>query len=118
MVNISEFSVVLLDDPRHPDTFQLTDDNKGMSSFTVSSFRLSSQIICVVYAKLTFFSPLAIRVTEDEEKVRRFQLVSDTGNFKVKEGTAVLNSIVGNGCPIMSFYCWCLSTVELVSGRT
>ena len=29
MVNISQYSVVLLDDPRHPDTFQLTDDTRG-----------------------------------------------------------------------------------------
>lgn len=37
-VNISDFSVVLLDDPRHPDTFQLTDDIKGNSyKFKVGS---------------------------------------------------------------------------------
>ncbi|KAJ7337256.1 RasGEF [Desmophyllum pertusum] len=30
-VNISEYSVVLLDDPRQPDAFQLTDDAKGNS---------------------------------------------------------------------------------------
>lgn len=36
-MNISDFSVVLLDDPRHPDTFQLTDDIKGtVFAFTVS----------------------------------------------------------------------------------
>ena len=29
MVNITDFTVVLLDDPRHPDAFQLT-DNAGM----------------------------------------------------------------------------------------
>ncbi|XP_078358029.1 ras-specific guanine nucleotide-releasing factor RalGPS2-like [Oculina patagonica] len=31
MVNISEYTVVLLDDPRHPDAFQLTDDTRGNS---------------------------------------------------------------------------------------
>ena len=36
-MNISDFSVVLLDDPRHPDTFQLTDDIKG----TVFAFNVS-----------------------------------------------------------------------------
>lgn len=37
-VNISDFSVVLLEDPRHPDTFQLTDDIKGNSyKFKVGS---------------------------------------------------------------------------------
>lgn len=30
MVNITDFTVVFLDDPRHPDTFQLTDDTRGM----------------------------------------------------------------------------------------
>ena len=29
MVNISQYTVVLLDDPRHPDAFQLTDDTRG-----------------------------------------------------------------------------------------
>lgn len=29
MVNITDCTVVLLDDPRHPDTFQLTDDTRG-----------------------------------------------------------------------------------------
>ena len=29
MVNITNFTVVLLEDPRHPDTFQLTDDTRG-----------------------------------------------------------------------------------------
>ena len=29
MVNITDFTVVLLEDPRHPDTFQLTDDTRG-----------------------------------------------------------------------------------------
>ena len=36
-MNISDFSVVLLDDPRHPDTFQLTDEIKG----TVFAFNVS-----------------------------------------------------------------------------
>jgi len=31
MVNISQYTVVLLDDPRHPDAFQLTDDTRGNS---------------------------------------------------------------------------------------
>lgn len=31
MVNITDCTVVLLDDPRHPDTFQLTDDTRGNS---------------------------------------------------------------------------------------
>lgn len=31
MVNISQYTVVLLDDPRHPDAFQLTDDTRGKS---------------------------------------------------------------------------------------
>lgn len=29
MVNITNFTVVLLEDPRHQDTFQLTDDTRG-----------------------------------------------------------------------------------------
>ena len=29
MVNITDFTVVLLEDPRHHDTFQLTDDTRG-----------------------------------------------------------------------------------------
>ena len=29
MVNITDFTVVLLDDPRHPDAFQLTDGSRG-----------------------------------------------------------------------------------------
>ena len=40
-VNISDFSVVLLDDPRHPDTFQLTDDIKG----TVFAFNVSFLVL-------------------------------------------------------------------------
>jgi len=36
MVNISQYTVVLLDDPRHPDAFQLTDDTRG-KSYSVSS---------------------------------------------------------------------------------
>lgn len=31
MVNISQYTVVLLDDPHHPDVFQLTDDTRGKS---------------------------------------------------------------------------------------
>ena len=31
MVNISQYTAVLLDDPRHPDAFQLTDDTRGES---------------------------------------------------------------------------------------
>lgn len=31
MVNISQYTAVLLDDPRHPDAFQLTDDTRGNS---------------------------------------------------------------------------------------
>ena len=29
MVNITNFTVVLLEDPRHQDMFQLTDDTRG-----------------------------------------------------------------------------------------
>ena len=29
MVNITNFTFVLLEDPRHHDTFQLTDDTRG-----------------------------------------------------------------------------------------
>ena len=37
MVNISQYTAVLLDDPRHPDAFQLTDDTRGKSSVLSSA---------------------------------------------------------------------------------
>ena len=44
MVNISQYTVVLLDDPRHPDAFQLTDDTRGKSCSVSSCLQIKSNI--------------------------------------------------------------------------
>ena len=36
MVNISQYTVVLLDDPHHCDAFQLTDDTRGTESYSLA----------------------------------------------------------------------------------
>ena len=46
MVNITNFTVVLLEDPRHQDTFQLTDDTRGEMTHSESV----SQSVLVVTA--------------------------------------------------------------------
>lgn len=52
MVNISQYTVVLLDDPHQPDVFQLTDDTRGNTySVTLLVFACFQKrsIICICH---------------------------------------------------------------------
>jgi len=50
-VNIADFTVLLLDDPRHPDVFQLTDSIRGkLSQFgDVSSVPFRENNSCLLW---------------------------------------------------------------------
>ena len=57
MVNISQYTVVLLDDPRHPDAFQLTDDTRG-KSYSVTLLVFS----CFLFKSSICFAVLVIYI--------------------------------------------------------